>query len=448
MNSLLDDYTKTLNKIRVGIVLVTFRWEPSSLIWSVKNSKNQLWWYVHHHGSSLNKAQNMINIFRTSCMRSKITLHMFNRGLAASWNLGIFDALNDSCDLILVMNDDISFEESGIDKFVDFSMASPCDVLFTYGKESNYRGIALENEIIRSQDFACFAIKSTAIEKIGYFDENFFPAYFEDTDYSIRMKMAGVTLGIMQDPIITHARGSSTKSDEDSFSSQMELFYAMNAKYLERKWGKNNANYTNPFNDESIGYNIPFESRRTPYGPWYDRELSVVDLLEGSGHDIVFVDHGLDETKADDRASPSRLDSYIKFIDNIDGELFCENYPTEIGKGQEFYLNIEFNFMPKHRLQLNSIDMAPILRGFDCIPIFLSYHWYDSFGLCAIYDGLRSHFNFSNLIAGKCNAHNILVLAPENSGTYELCITIVHEHVSWLESKGIKPFWAHAISVV
>ena len=40
----------------------------------------------------------------------------------------------------------------------------------------------------------CFMTDSSVLEKVGLFDENFAPAYYEDVDYSIRAKKLGVNL--------------------------------------------------------------------------------------------------------------------------------------------------------------------------------------------------------------------------------------------------------------
>src|SRR4030042_518748 len=58
-------------------------------------------------------------------------------------------------------------------------------------------------------DFCCVAIAGKALEKTGLLDEGFGRGYFEDFDYSLRMKEKGFRLLIAEDAFIYH-RGSAT----------------------------------------------------------------------------------------------------------------------------------------------------------------------------------------------------------------------------------------------
>lgn len=55
---------------------------------------------------------------------------------------------------------------------------------------------------------ACLLLKRKAIEEIGLFDEDFF-FFFEDIDYSLRIKQAGWQLSVAPEGLIEH-RGSAT----------------------------------------------------------------------------------------------------------------------------------------------------------------------------------------------------------------------------------------------
>jgi GT2 family glycosyltransferase len=58
-------------------------------------------------------------------------------------------------------------------------------------------------------DFCCVAIPRTVIDKVGLLDENFGRGYFEDFDYSLRVKQAGYQLGVTEDAFVYH-RGSTS----------------------------------------------------------------------------------------------------------------------------------------------------------------------------------------------------------------------------------------------
>jgi len=53
-------------------------------------------------------------------------------------------------------------------------------------------------------------IKREVIEKVGYFDEVYSPAYGEDIDYSMRVRQAGYKLVVVPNAILWHKVSQST----------------------------------------------------------------------------------------------------------------------------------------------------------------------------------------------------------------------------------------------
>lgn len=58
-------------------------------------------------------------------------------------------------------------------------------------------------------DFFCVAIPRRVFEQVGELDEDFGRGYYEDLDYSLRVKAAGYRLGVAEDTFVYH-RGSSS----------------------------------------------------------------------------------------------------------------------------------------------------------------------------------------------------------------------------------------------
>lgn len=58
-------------------------------------------------------------------------------------------------------------------------------------------------------DFFCVAIPKIIFEKVGHLDEEFGRGYYEDFDYSLRVKEAGFKLGVAEDVFVYH-RGSTS----------------------------------------------------------------------------------------------------------------------------------------------------------------------------------------------------------------------------------------------
>lgn len=58
-------------------------------------------------------------------------------------------------------------------------------------------------------DFFCVAIPRGVLDKVGLLDEDFGRGYYEDLDYSLRVKAAGFKLGVAEDTFVYH-RGSTS----------------------------------------------------------------------------------------------------------------------------------------------------------------------------------------------------------------------------------------------
>lgn len=80
--------------------------------------------------------------------------------------------------------------------------------------------------------FACVYIKRTTINSVGLLSEDFF-AYFEDTDYCLRVSFAGLKVAMCGDIRIKHSENSSTKVNKVSHSD----IFLNSQKIFRRKWG-------------------------------------------------------------------------------------------------------------------------------------------------------------------------------------------------------------------
>jgi GT2 family glycosyltransferase len=76
------------------------------------------------------------------------------------------------------------------------------------------------------------------IKKVGYFDEHFYPAYFEDNDMAYRMQRAGLSDFRRTDAVMFH-KGSVTQfwnGEEEGRVVSHEAF-RRNERYYQAKWG-------------------------------------------------------------------------------------------------------------------------------------------------------------------------------------------------------------------
>lgn len=175
--------------------------------------------------------------------------------LARAWNKGIKEAIKRGADYILVPNLDVVARFDTIDDLVRFAeeskkrennvvlwtatnVGSP-DLLFTSQKQNNYG---------ESVDFSFFMVDKTFFDKVGEFDENFIPCYFEDNDMHYRIKQAGYIAYRTLSSLYLHY-GSQTLKQDRSLATTVSPLFEKNRKYYEKKWGgsPSNEKYIKPF---------------------------------------------------------------------------------------------------------------------------------------------------------------------------------------------------------
>lgn len=149
-----------------------------------------------------------------------------NLGVGASWNLII--KLNPWARYWVIINNDVRFGAGDLD---------------------------LLEEAIRFYDVVtfggmhAFAIRSSAIKRAGWFDENFVPGYFEDNDYHRRCELLGVSYHQLTENNLTHL-GSQLIKRSEHYRSENSRTFPRNRGYYVEKWGGpvGEETYTTPFN--------------------------------------------------------------------------------------------------------------------------------------------------------------------------------------------------------
>lgn len=84
-------------------------------------------------------------------------------------------------------------------------------------------------------DFCCVAIPRRVFDQVGLLDEDFGRGYYEDLDYSLRVKAAGFKLGIAEDSFVYH-RGSASFA---KVPFEIKQLMKRNKNLVLRKHGKN-----------------------------------------------------------------------------------------------------------------------------------------------------------------------------------------------------------------
>jgi GT2 family glycosyltransferase len=74
-------------------------------------------------------------------------------------------------------------------------------------------------------------MERSLLEKIGLFDERFYPCYYEDHDMWMRMAKAGYSCANTADVCMSHIRGISTRQ-----LSNLAEIKERNKRLFEEKW--------------------------------------------------------------------------------------------------------------------------------------------------------------------------------------------------------------------
>lgn len=246
-----------MHLMKIGIVVVTHSHDVSPLHASVQGSAHAIRWYVHHHGGRNTVADFLRSLNTDPAL--KVFWHFRNRGLSRSWNEGLHVSRQDGNDITLLVNDDVHFEPDAFDQFISFvEDHGRADLCFLFGREAS--------GLVRQQGLACCAIGHNVIDAIGYFDENYFPAYYEDVDYTYRALFSFIPIHIDERVLVFHQRNGTSKQRR-----WLRFILKWNGRRLRRyhvaKWGLVDGEVTTavPFAARDATLRIAWEERMDPY---------------------------------------------------------------------------------------------------------------------------------------------------------------------------------------
>lgn len=161
-----------------------------------------------------------------------------NLGVAGSWNYAA--KLFPDEPAILLMNEDAYFLPGYLQRICAVSDHCVHDAPLVYLNDS--------------RAFYCFVWHAVGREKIGTFDENLWPAYYEDCDYRIRVAMSGMTCqyALPEDTPLPHGKPRTGGTDYNAMIQGCGLF---NRAYWLKKWGSldfEKATYEHPYRDHRL----------------------------------------------------------------------------------------------------------------------------------------------------------------------------------------------------
>ncbi len=165
-----------------------------------------------------------------------------NIGVARAWNIG----LKADCDWTFLLSQAAVFPNGFSSFLLDID--------------------PLADFYISTEGYHCFGISQNAVRKVGYFDTNFYPAYFEDADYGWRMIQAGLRGDYSKAEVAITSVGSSS-----GLGAKIN-FQALTDYFIE-KWG------AGPNDEPDKLSKLPFGDKPLTYFP----ERSVKELKNKYG---------------------------------------------------------------------------------------------------------------------------------------------------------------------
>lgn len=187
--------------------------------------------------------------------RRKVILNNQNLGFGPAVNQGLKHALGD---YLVVLNNDTIVSPGWLRGMRRHFEVNPklgvlCPVTNNIGNEAQ---VALKgnnpSEILESARhynlgrsgqllplsiaaFFCVMIPRRVYEAVGGLDEQFVPGFFEDDDYCMRVKQAGLSVACAEDVFVYHELSASF----DKLSSERrQAVFEKNKALFEKKWGK------------------------------------------------------------------------------------------------------------------------------------------------------------------------------------------------------------------
>ena len=160
-----------------------------------------------------------------------------NEGFARANNQGIKYSIKNGFDYILLLNNDTVIKNDLLDLLIKYSNTSNKKIIQplilnydgskiwnaggtinnffgtfqTLKKGKSFKNFKIKRNFTEWFTGCCVLIDSDVFKDIGYFDERFF-AYYEDIDFSIRLKKMGYSLALMTDSYLQHYESASSKS--------------------------------------------------------------------------------------------------------------------------------------------------------------------------------------------------------------------------------------------
>ena len=178
-----------------------------------------------------------------------------NEGFSRANNQGIKYSIKNGFDYVLLLNNDTLIKNDLIDSLIQQSInlnqkiIQPLILNFdgtkiwnaggkinnffgtfeTLKKGKSFKNFKSDKNLTEWFTGCCVLIKLEIFNHVGYFDERFF-AYYEDVDFSIRLKKMGYSIALMTDSYLQHYESASSKSINKSEGNLSPYIHYLNIR--------------------------------------------------------------------------------------------------------------------------------------------------------------------------------------------------------------------------
>ena len=202
-----------------------------------------------------NEAQNSFPDEINKSEKIKIIKNENNEGFSKANNQGIKYSIKNGFDYVLLLNNDTLIKNDLINSLIQqsstlnqkiiqplilnydgtkiWNAGGKINNIFgtfeTLKKGKSFKNFKSDKNLTEWFTGCCVLIKSEIFNHVGYFDERFF-AYYEDVDYSIRLKKMGYSIALMTNSYLQHYESTSSKSINKSEGNLSPYVHYLNIR--------------------------------------------------------------------------------------------------------------------------------------------------------------------------------------------------------------------------
>jgi GT2 family glycosyltransferase len=246
-----------MKKKKLAIIIITYNNENQVIKCLESIEKNQLPKQTSRQLVVIdnNSQDQTTDLIKAKFPNCELVKNSHNVGFGKAVNQGIKLATNElAADFVLLVNPDATLDSSCIDRLLQnwnnkIGAKSPKIInpennkIWFAGSKIDWLRMCTEHiEKSSSTDYlsgCVFLLSKETIKKTGLFDEKFF-LYYEDADYSLRIKKTGLTLKIEPEAIAYHTESQSSTSEIKAYhlvKSGLLFFHKHYSKiYLPYFW--------------------------------------------------------------------------------------------------------------------------------------------------------------------------------------------------------------------